>query len=426
MTISRERFNSIIFIIFGCITYKIVLELVYANILGTKWEYAGFENNWVLSRCILSWLMYVPAIFFFVRFEKKGKFSCQVLCMLIIFSYVPSIVLYEFRGSNFIHLIIIYYFSFVMAVECLQKIHFRKRKFSSNGIINIITGGMILIILFMWGKYARFSVITSLYNVYERRTLASNYDTFALIKYMFMMSRTAMAVITIYKLYKKEYIFAGIGIVISYISFCVDGLKSTLFIIVLGLLAYYGISIFKKYIRWVSIALMIGGIMALAEQKFFGSMKIVDFIYRRALMVPSVLNYDFYDFFQIYPIDYYRQSIGGYFFGESYYDMGITHVIGIYNGSGSIASNGLFSDAYANLGAAGMFIMPIAIAIVLKLLEEAIGNLPDKITAICALRVTWTYITASFFTALLTHGIVALIILFIFLPKDDFRFTESV
>lgn len=62
------------------------------------------------------------------------------------------------------------------------------------------------------------------------------------------------------------------------------------------------------------------------------------------------------------------------------YSIKIPKVIGEYMGTGSSANNGLVGDMYANLPVVlGVFLMPLILVILFRLLDAAARDIPQKI-----------------------------------------------
>jgi len=96
------------------------------------------------------------------------------------------------------------------------------------------------------------------------------------------------------------------------------------------------------------------------------------------------------------------------------------YVIGYeYTGSVTAAyNNGLFSDAYANLGPLGCILMPAIIVVFLKFMQKCASGLQKSMLIAPAVALMMNLISSSFFTLLLTHGELFMCVLLYILPRD--------
>jgi hypothetical protein len=124
--------------------------------------------------------------------------------------------------------------------------------------------------------------------------------------------------------------------------------------------------------------------------------------------------------------DLFRQGILGRLGFSSPYINKIPNIIGgvYFNNYSTSSNNGLFSDAYYNLGVAGMFIMPILIILALRLLEACMNGLSISVLIASVVTATMTFISSSFFTVMLTHGFIALCVIIYFLPRNGSDIAE--
>ena len=83
------------------------------------------------------------------------------------------------------------------------------------------------------------------------------------------------------------------------------------------------------------------------------------------------------------------------------------------------ANNGLFSDAYLNLGVWGVIILPIFIMILLRLFDKCMGRANISLQIGATIYVVICLMGSSFFTNLFSHGFLLLALLFCFLNKND-------
>jgi len=82
------------------------------------------------------------------------------------------------------------------------------------------------------------------------------------------------------------------------------------------------------------------------------------------------------------------------------------------------ANNGMIADAFANLGYAGILIMPILMIVVLKLLDKYAKGLDLRIYIVISLYIAIQLMNSFLATAFLTGGILGLMILLSILDRE--------
>ena len=150
-------------------------------------------------------------------------------------------------------------------------------------------------------------------------------------------------------------------------------------------------------------------ITTLLEWWIGGSTLISTFIVRRVLYIPSLLDSLFYDYIQQIGPLYYQQG-----------DVNITFLIGeeYFGREDMMANNGMFSDAFMNLGWIGCLIYPFIYAFYIKICDCAFKGVNRQIIFFSGLLIVTTMGSSVFTTALLTHGILLLCLVVYLLPRE--------
>jgi hypothetical protein len=139
------------------------------------------------------------------------------------------------------------------------------------------------------------------------------------------------------------------------------------------------------------------------------------------MLLPNLLDYQYFDFFSVHQPDYYHQSFLRHFGFQSHYDLNIPFLIGkeYYNNPEASANNGLLSDAYANFGFWGVFITPVLVICTLKFLANAAKEIDLKIVMVPIVYVCFLLMSTALNTALLTGGIVMLWLFLFLMPRQS-------
>ena len=205
-------------------------------------------------------------------------------------------------------------------------------------------------------------------------------------------------------------------------NFGIGGNKSIIFLLILSIIGY---RFYTNKVRNLYVWGMGGiGLLALIEQflldtRFLGANIIYRFFY-----IPSFLDRCFFDFFQFNEFDFFRQGILRRFGLESPYEQGIDFIIAdIYFGiDGSRANNGLFSDAYMNMGILGCILMPFFLVFVLRLFDACARGIIMRLLFVPIIVFFLDLRSGTLTIALLTGGLLFLMLMLYFFP----RFQEGV
>lgn len=403
------------------IAFFCLLQILYFYYIQPIYAYDGFVREFNHGRFIIGWICYIPVLSVLAQTQRREKLSWIITSVILLCNYTPGLVLYIYRETDFILLFLLYYGVLLGGLVLFDRITIAQIfTFKDDRFFNVL--GLILgsIIIFIWIRYAHCRFQLSLLDVYEQRSEFLTYNIPTILVYMYTMAQSVMPVFAVYSLWRKKYVKLICYVVLQYFAFCIDASKSAVFMMIFALGMYFIIKIIQNYFSYIPWLLCGGILLAFVEKVVLHTLYITAVFYRRVFFVPTKLNYDFYNFFSMpsNEFDFYRSSLD--FLGSSpYKDDGIPILIGRFNGSGASANNGMFSDAYANLGICGMIVMPIMIMVIFKLLELVSANLPSEITVSVVIMISLVYISSSFFTNLLSHGVALTILVLFLIPKGN-------
>jgi len=227
-----------------------------------------------------------------------------------------------------------------------------------------------------------------------------------------MASTNAIPVIMIYFMEKRKYSITIFLLVVVFLNFSIDGTKTTFFKLLLCLFVYFFIKgDLQKKILLAFFSLVVFSIM---EYVLIGTEILTYVLIRRAFFVPAILDTCYYDFIK---------EKGLLFFSHQYHGQDIAFTIGdtYFSKDEMRANNGMFSDAFMNLGYFGCIIYPFIYAYFLKISENAMRGTNQTVMLYASLIYVWNMMSSEFTTALMTHGLLLLSLTFYFLPIENQR-----
>lgn len=424
--ISRIKNMDIWYSVAWLIVYRLFLEILYVRIIQPDFFYYGFQLNPSIYRSILSWMLLFPVLFLAKRWENLNHISNSIVLILVYLAFIPATMLFAYMDAPFLFILTIYYMVLVFLTDRLPSLRLQTYGRLRSGL-NIMIYMVLLILgvveLFIWARYTNFHIQMDLYNVYGTRLIARSFSMPLVLYYFHSWARIVAPFLAVYALHNRKVVTFVALLLLQFIVFSIDASKSVFFSLVLGVFLYF---LFKKggsftRILPFGLACLTGG--ALIEYLLIGTKWMSNYIIRRITMVPALLNYYFYDFANNGGIDYYRQSLS--FLGPSLYSKDIADLVGdAYFHAGMHANNGLFADAYMNLGIVGVVVMPLMIALMLKILDGSMRDVSPCVTYTIVIVMSFNFISSSFFTILLTHGFVIMCLLGYICQEQKLQLTE--
>ena len=406
--------------ILGIILYRILLDYNYISIISPLYNYAGFLNQSSAQSTIISYIALLILVPFVLPMYKLVKLSANIVVLLFLASYVPMTSLMRFipMEQRFFILYLAYWIIFMFFYYIIPSITFSNEKPKrSESILWILLILYIGSVLFVSGRYFGFRLHFSLSDVYDLRAEERALNLPTILRYLLPAAGNILPVLLVYFLYRKKRMTALIIGFVLLLDFSIGGHKTVMFNIFLCFLGYWFYN-FKR-ISLYSWVLTFISFLSIVENKLLSTFWISGMGIRRALYLPSQLNYDYYNYFSKNEPDYFRQGILRWFGFSSPYKEGIQSLIG-YHYYGNIetnANNGLFSDAYFNFNAIGVLLFPIILIIIFKLFDTFSEGLNSKLLILPILVCTTSFISGTFSTALLTDGILLLFVTLYFMPR---------
>lgn len=211
-----------------------------------------------------------------------------------------------------------------------------------------------------------------------------------------------------------RYVAVGVLVVVYLFYYSISAQKSVFLFLFLLLFCYL---LYRKWMyRWCAGLLSLGvmGCWVLeAGAQFLTPMSL---FVRRLMYVPVQLSEVYAQFFREHPLNLFRDGILGKLSYDPVYSIKIPKVIGEYMGTGSSANNGLVGDMYANLPVVlGVFLMPLILVILFRLLDAAARDIPQKIYIGLCVFFAMSFCNGSWSTVLLSGGfLMACIFLYLF------------
>lgn len=414
---------SNLIIILSLAIYRTCLDFVYNGYLIDLFGYYGFKGENSLVHYLLSWIVLIST-FLLLRGMLNGKIKIIniVFIFLYLVSFVPftSMLAFDALSNEYYVYNIIYWFLLFIFYKVVVHIRILPSKRLTKNLSGMLIWAIgfisLSIVLFISWGYTGFRLTFDLLNVYSiRGDVINNLPTF--VQYLYSASSAINPLLLIFSLNNKNYLFSVFIIIVQLLSFGINGSKSVFFMTILTIVVYFVLE--KNILRTITELITSLSVISILELLLLKSSYLIDFIIRRVMFLPNLISFHYYVFFTSHTPDYFKQSLLSNL--GFYSDYGrIPVIIGetYFNNGETAANGGLISDAFQNLGLAGVFIFPAILMLFLKLLDEMAEYLNSKILVVVALYLSNVLISSTLTTSLMTHGLLAVMFVLYILPRE--------
>lgn len=358
--------------------------------------------------------------------NRDGKYNTVYALTLRLFyllSFVPMLALYSCGDRLSIGMITEPAIFEILLLLCIRyysthdstkgRLNLRVFPVRNADLYVLIFCGIIALVT--WAL-AGFPVVASFSESYEQRMALRQNALPTIINYLYsMVGGALLPYLFTRNLIKKRYFRMIMCLVFGMMLFFVNGMKTWLF---LYLFAVAIVFICKRAKSEFGIFLYIElGIILLTLVTLIVSAttEILDFISQvgRVIIIPNNIGFKYIEFFRTNERLYLRESIFRGLFStpyaggsDFYINYGVNATL-----TSSRANNGLYGDAYRNFGMIGIILYPLFIAKVINIIERNCRYESTALRYFIMFILVWGAINTSFFTWLLTGGIIVLYIL---------------
>lgn len=265
--------------------------------------------------------------------------------------------------------------------------------------------------------------LISFYDVYDvRDEYSENTEGVGILRYLsFTQANVINPMFFARGIYTRRYVWVAFGILGQLVIYSGSGFKGTLFAIpawiIIAIVLRRKTGPDGQWLMWGASALI--AVSALMDF-LLDSALWTSLFSRRFLTTPGLFTSVYVDFFTQNPQAHLGHSILSPFVDYPY-TMNPPNLIGGWMaGLPNMAANAnLFGDGYANFGWLGMIGAGVVLLVYLRLLDRAAAGLPLMVSGVVMTMPAMAVSNSSILTAMLTHGLVAGVVLLAIAPRDS-------
>lgn len=406
-------------LVFGLL-FKFLLDYSYFSIVSKYYSYQGFYLNINPINYFVSFLIVI--LFLSILSEKIKSVSDLFLSIAIFTVIIPISTLFGLDDERSI-LPLIYCISSILIIIFVSKVKIKKIKkipIIKNGEnISLYISLVFVLFLIFWYFISGVELNLNLRKVYEFREENAELSSIGLLSYTNNWTYKIFNIfIILYALKYKKYGICVIFLLCQVYFFSATAHKSVLFLPFIVIIIYLILSKTRSSYL-IPLGLIILQLITFIFYYFFDNLFVSAMFSRRVFFIPSHLTYSYIDFFQNNPHIYWSNSILSSF-SEYPYHLPLSNLIGEYNGdSRNSANNGFISTGFAHAGLFGIVLYSIMIGFLIRVMNFLISNGVDSTLTLTLilLPLRSLLVSTDFFTAMLTHGLI-IIILLLYMLRD--------
>lgn len=396
--------------------FRFGLDYVYINITYPVFEYMGYPCNPTVNSMLLSYVyLFFGIMWTMPIYKSHNVFRANIVLLLYYFSFIPtsSVIGCAAQPVKYIIATLVYYFLFFFLVDRI-KIPMIKQ-YRIKGIVPIVAALFCSVVIFISWRWTGFRFTLSLRDVYAMRFEARTFNIPAILAYLWNAAGNVLPLLIAYYINKKKYWPALVVALVIILNFSIDGMKSTLFKLIMCVFFYFFLKKDPRFILGMLFVVLVGA--AMVEYWLTGGDSIAITYIRRNFFLPSYLDTLYFDAVEKNGLLFYSHRVNGtlieFYIGDEYFDRDYMR-----------ANNGMFSDAYRNLGLVGVVVYPIVYAMLFSFFEALIKGHAVWILFFTSFICTFTLRASELTTAMLTHGLFFVMMTLYLMPR--FRNAGSV
>lgn len=401
------------------IIYKIIFDFLFLPVYHSTFAYL-ISSNLVFDteKIIISWLACFVFLLFFFR-VRRNDMKTTLLSVFLCICIIPMLGVYALFESvtsyqiiyPFIFWIILFisfwYFDELSRYASGYTYTVVLKRCKNLDYYILFIGGFVSILIWAWAGFPFLFLLSG--STAQRLALREASMPVWMGYIFYLCGGLVMPYIFSRFLIKKEKICTVLSFLFGYILYCVNGMKTWLFLYVL-------IFFLVKYIKamefkWKNLCyyIVLVSILMCFFACFTAGFGVIDYVSQvaRILAIPNSIAFRSISFFENNELLYLRESILRSFFDTPY--IGGSDFYITYGSSSDInssrANNGLWGDSFRNFGLLGILIYPIIISKVLSIVKNNTCHLQSAIRFVVMFMIIWSSINVSFFTWLLTGGV---------------------
>lgn len=409
------------------VVFALLLHWVYADLISPTFDYLGYRyREPTAAAFIIAVVIAIAAALALPR--RLERASSVVLWLLFVVTVAPTILIapYTPYRTDDQALILGGAVALIfMAVAWGVRGDIKPRSWGVSPtsiwfiliVISLLTYGLLA---FTQGISLRLLSFVDVYDV--REEYAGNLEGIGILSYLvFIQANVVNPLMVARGLFNRAPVWTIAGLLGQLILYSTTGFKGMLFAVPAWFIVAFVLRRKRRTTDGLVLVWGAGGLILISAviDQLLNSILLTSLLSRRFLITPGVFTSVYAEFFSANPQVHLGHSILRPFVDYPY-ELTPPYVIGEWMaGLPTMAANAnMFADGFANFGWIGMIGAGAVLLVYLRILDQVSVGLPLGVVGVVMTMPTVALSNTSILTAMLSHGLVAAILLLAVMPRD--------
>ena len=406
--------------------YVAILVWAYTSRMSPVYAYAGLIDSSPPASEMLAVtaLATLPAMWIPIEARRS---STVVLWVLYLMGYLPALVIPPFLQVDLadalpLDLALLASMAIVSVMARLPVSAIRRRTLSPSAFTRLLVALALLASVYIVASFGIHS-LPSLQDVYGTRSefklaLGGVVGGGYVIHWA---NGVINPMLLAWGLARRRPALVLLAVVGQLLIYSVTGYKATLFSIVFVPLVYAAIALARR-----SFGLLLSVAVPLVLLLSTSGGTAITGLASRLYATPAQLTWYYYDYYSIHPKYELSHSFLSWLTSSPYLDDPAVNIGSAYfPGTGTNANAGIWADAFANFGFAGIVTFTLVLGVVLWVADALAAGRDARVVGPVLAVATLAVNSGALFTAILTEGVALSFILILVMPPASAYATEA-
>lgn len=408
--------------VFPLIIYHILIDVMYLYIISPNYSYLGLVSDFNWIKLAVSYVA-VLAVFFLMDHMQRDSTapSSIIIQWFFLIMIEPLCCIYALANfpTPFLLMCLVSFSITIIVIYRMPYIRIRTIK-NSQPILKLLFPAILIFNMVL--MFRRFGIHFSALDFGKIYGIRAEQDTSGLIAYITTWSyKIICPVLFVYSIRRKSIFGIVACAILQLLLYFMYPHKTVLFsfaFILLGMFMLKTNNLIKPMSIFLSFAAFMTSLYTILTKKLN-----LAILVGRLIHIPALIKFEHYIFFSTHEKLYYSEGVIGKIIGTvSPYQQASGFLITEYfSGLQANSNTGYLAYGYDNFGFAGMIIMSVLLAIVLKYFDSVAKRIDWKLIASLIIYPFVMLNDADFLTMLLTGG--GILLMFSVLLFNEFQYS---
>jgi hypothetical protein len=411
---------SIVLIVF----IKLLIDVIFSEYILNRYAYYGYIVEHGIEKTCLMWFELFLFIPFYLVFVNGKTLKPKIMLFMSLIYFLPGLSIYQYikvDAKMFFAWNVFWWILIVLGAIPPLRIKTNAQIAKSKMLVLAIIICIALLVIFISWKYTGFRFTITFTDEYSLRAEERKIVLARFIAYLYASAPIILSLGLAISVKRRKYGISALFVLLQILNFSIGGHKTILLMSIISIgIILLGESVDeKKRGCFIVLAMLVELALEIILALFGKSLALIENISRRVYFLPQILNVHYYAYSSQYGYDFYARGPARIFGIKSKYGAPLPQIISqVYFGTDGNANNGLFSEAFSNLGLCGCFVLPLFIVLTIGVLNIFIKQMDYTFVTLYAFFCAFIWGSGNVTTGLMTNGLLLSAIIMYLIPKE--------